>query len=96
MFKLEKSDLNETRLKLNKVSYDKKERRIDDYEPKYTLQLNGAGKVRISEERFEPLPNSLFVIPLEDNTHYYFDNSRFTIKNDRGTYAIEIISESDE
>lgn len=91
--KYEKKDHDETLLKLDNVSYAKKTRRIDDYESKYTLQLNGAGKVRISRTDFQPLPNSLYEIPLEDNTQYKYDGARVTLNTDRGVYTIEITSE---
>lgn len=94
--KYEKNGHHETLLKLNKVSYEKKTRRIDDYEAQYTLQLNGAGKVRISKDDFEPLPNSLFEIPLEDNTQFKYYGSRFALNTDRGVYTIEIAPESEE
>lgn len=87
--KYEKNDHDETYLKLNKVAYDKKTRRIDDYEPAYTLQLNGDGKVRVSQDDYEPLPHSLYEIPLEDETQYTFDGVRFSINTDRGVYTIE-------
>ena len=92
--KYEKNDHDETFLKLNRVSYKKKSRRVDDYEPMHTLELNGSGKVRIAQDDYEPLPNSLYEIPLEDNSEYKFDGSRFSLNTDRGVYIIEIAPES--
>lgn len=93
--KYEKNDHDETHLKLNKISYSKKTRRIDDYESMHTLQLNGSGKVRISVNEFEPLPHSLYEIPLEDNTQYKYDGNRLAINTDRAVYTIEMATDSE-
>ncbi|MGM8365954.1 hypothetical protein ACLIBG_10815 [Virgibacillus sp. W0181] len=88
--KLEMDDVDETVLALEYISYEKDTRRLDDYESMYTLELNGAGMTQTDNERNElqPLPSSLYEIPLENNTLYEFDESEFIISTDRAVYKI--------
>jgi hypothetical protein len=92
--KQEIDDRDDTLLELNSISFSKDTRRIDDYEPKHALQLNGSGKILTDENEFQPLPSSHYEIPLEDSTLYQFDESQFSLITDRATYTIEIASDS--
>lgn len=90
VLKQEIGDNDETLMNLEKVSYLEHTGRLDDYEAKYTLQLNGMGKIENDKNEFEPLPSPSYEIPLDDTTQYQFNGSRFTVKNDRGLYTIEL------
>ncbi|SDJ85673.1 hypothetical protein [Sediminibacillus albus] len=91
--KQELDDYDESVLQLHSVSYGRNTRRIDDYQPMHTLQLNGDGKMLTDAESSQPLPDQLYEIPIEDSTLYQFDESQFSLTTDRGTYTIEIASE---
>lgn len=92
--KSEIDDKDNTVMELNSISYTKNTRRIDDYEPKHALILNGSGKVEIDKNEYEPLPSAYYEIPLEDSTLYQYDESQFSLINDRGSYTIEVLSEN--
>lgn len=88
--KQEIEDDDETFMVLEKVTYSEDRRRLDDYEAMHALQLSGIGKVENGDHDLKPLPLSSYEIPLDDTTNNQFDGSRFTLKNDRGTYTIEL------
>ncbi|MFC7063836.1 hypothetical protein [Halobacillus seohaensis] len=92
--KHELDDDDSTLMELNDISYSTDTRRIDDYEPMHTLQLNGNGQTQTDSEELQPLPSSLYEIPLEDSTIYQYDESRFSLITDRGTYTIELATMS--
>ncbi|WP_077622927.1 hypothetical protein [Sediminibacillus massiliensis] len=91
--KRELNDQDSMLIELNSISYSKDTRRIDDYEPMHTLQLNGPGLIETGDEQFQPIPSSYYEIPLEDSTLYQYSDSQFTLVTDRGTYTIEIATE---
>ena len=88
--KHELDDLDETVLDLSAISYTTDTRRLDDYEAMHTLNLNGDGKTLTTAEQFQPLPASLYEIPLEDTSLYEFDGKCFIISTDRAVYKIEL------
>ncbi|MEC5423903.1 hypothetical protein QGM71_10420 [Virgibacillus sp. C22-A2] len=90
IMKQELDDTDETVMKLKAISYDKNTRRIDEYVPMHTLQLNGTGNVQTTAADLQSLPESMYEIPLEDTSLYEFDGSRFSLTTDRGVYTIEI------
>ncbi|MCM3741347.1 hypothetical protein M3210_13825 [Oceanobacillus luteolus] len=89
--KHEMSDLDETLINLDEVSYAKENHDEDDYEPRYALHLNGPGKIGTTENNFEDLPSDKFEIPLEDDALYEYDGSRFLLTTSRGVYSIELL-----
>jgi hypothetical protein len=86
--KHEMNDLDETLMDLEHISYANNTRRIDDYEAKHALQLNGSGNIIDDTNDLQSLPASSYEIPLEDNTLYAFDGSRFLLRTSRGVYQI--------
>ncbi|MEN1966721.1 hypothetical protein WMZ97_01480 [Lentibacillus sp. N15] len=88
--KQEIDDHDETLMHLQQVTYETNTRRIDDYQPMHTLQLNGTGQVENEAHDMQPLPSSTYEIPLEDSSRYQFDGSQFSLTTDRGAYTIEI------
>ena len=89
--KYETNDHDEILLSLDAVSYKENKDLFDDYQSKYALQLNGIGKIHTKNNAFVTLPEPLYEIPLEDDSQYKFDGSRFSLKTDRGVYTIENI-----
>lgn len=87
--KHELEDVDETIIELQDVTYETNTRRMDDYQPMHTLKLNGTGKIENEAHNLQPLPSSVYEIPLEDSSHYQYDGSRFILTTDRGTYTIE-------
>lgn len=87
--KHELEDKDETILELQDVIYETDTRRLDDYQPMHTLKLNGTGKIENEAHNLQPLPSSVYEIPLEDSSQYQFDGSRFVLNTDRGRYTIE-------
>lgn len=92
--KLEMDDLDEIVMQLEGVTYKNEVPTIDGYEPIHTLQLNGLGTIKTENNDSEPLPSSLYEIPLEDDTLYEYDGTTFLISTDRGVYKIERVHES--
>lgn len=90
--KEEVGDVDELVMSLESISYQTDTHRIDDYEPKHTLQLNGRGKVETEFSNMEVLPESMYEIPLEDSSTYAFDGSQFRLTTDRGVYTIKAIT----
>lgn len=90
VLKQEVNDLDETIISLEKVTYRENINRIDDYEPKFELQLTGSGQVKIGDGDFEPLPYSIYEIALDEDATFHFDGTAFTLKTDRGMYAIQL------
>ncbi|GGB46549.1 hypothetical protein F3157_10845 [Virgibacillus dakarensis] len=93
--KHELNDFDETLLELQDISYSTNTRRIDDYEAKHALQLNGSGSIITDTNDLQSLPSSLYEIPLEDNTLYEFDGSRFLVSTSRGVYKIELVNDQE-
>lgn len=75
---------------LNKLSYRKNDGTFDDYESKYTMHLNGDGKVLTETNELQTLPDNQYVIPLEDDTLYEYDGHQFIISTDRGIYKVKL------
>ncbi len=90
--KLEMNDLDEIVMQLEKVSFKNETPTIDGYEPIHTLQLGGQGSIQTENNDSQPLPSSLYEIPLEDDTLYEFDGTTFLISTDRGVYKIERVN----
>lgn len=90
--KHELNDMDETMMDLQHISYSTDTRRIDDYEPMHALQLNGDGTVHTDADKPQALPSSLYEIPLEDDSLYEFDGTRFLVSTSRGVYMIELAS----
>lgn len=87
--KHELDDLDETLMTLQDISYERNTRRIDDYEPMHALHLNGTGRIETDADNAQPLPSSVYEIPLEDNSLYEFDGEQFLLSTSRGVYKIE-------
>ncbi|MFD1362842.1 hypothetical protein [Lentibacillus salinarum] len=87
--KHELDDLDETLMTLQAISYERNTRRIDDYEPMHALHLNGIGTIETDASDTQPLPSSVYEIPLEDNTLYEFDGQQFLLSTSRGVYKIQ-------
>ncbi|WP_138420377.1 hypothetical protein [Aquibacillus sediminis] len=90
--KQEIKDLDQTFMKLDSISYSKDTRRMDDYEPMHSLLLHGTGQIETEsiQNQTQALPSDYYEIPLEDSTLYHYNNQRFSLITDRGTYTIEI------
>ncbi|MRH45031.1 hypothetical protein GH741_20520 [Aquibacillus halophilus] len=88
--KHELEDDDSTMMELNSFSFSRDTRRIDDYEPLHALHLKGPGEIQTDENELQPLPSSYYEIPLEDSTLYQYDETKFSLITDRGTYTIEI------
>ena len=86
--KKEMNDRDEVYMELDAISYAKDEQTIDDYASMYTLQLNGDGQT-MTADQYMPLPDSMFEIPLDDDTIYEFNGAAFVLQTNRGTYKIE-------
>nr|WP_237648599.1 hypothetical protein [Sediminibacillus terrae] len=91
--KQEIGDYDETVLRLNAVSYDTDTRRVDDYQAKHKLLLRGDGTMLTDAANTQPLPNQVYEIPIEDSTLFQYDDERFSLTTDRGSYTIELITE---
>ncbi|HLR52238.1 MAG TPA: hypothetical protein VK072_05110 [Candidatus Avamphibacillus sp.] len=91
--KHELEDLDETLMDLENVSYKKNDGTIDDYQSKYTMQLNGDGQIYTDNNQFRPLPQNQYDIPLEEDALYEYDGNQFIISTERGIYKIEITEE---
>ncbi|MEI3614201.1 hypothetical protein [Pseudogracilibacillus sp. SO30301A] len=91
--KLEMNDLDEIVMQLEKVTYLNEAPTIDGYEPVHTLQLNGHGIIQTDNNDSQPLPSSIYEIPLENDTLYEFNGTTFLISTDRGVYKIERVDE---
>ncbi|MFD2043476.1 hypothetical protein ACFSTA_03700 [Ornithinibacillus salinisoli] len=91
--KHEMDDLDQTVLHLRDVSYARNTRRIDDYEPMHSLHLNGDGDITtgVTNSTHQPLPTSMYEIPLQDDSLYEYDGQKFLISTDRGVYKIEVV-----
>ncbi|MCP3027076.1 hypothetical protein [Halobacillus sp. A5] len=76
-------------MQLHDISYETNTRRIDDYEPMHALHLNGTGTTQSEEQNLQPLPSSMYEIPLEDSSQYQFEGERFSLVTERGRYTIE-------
>lgn len=89
--KHELDDFDETLMDLSAISYSKNPGTIDQYEPIYSLNLNGSGVIETTMNQYEPLPSELYEIPLEDSAMYEFDGERFIVSTSRGVYTIEAL-----
>ncbi|MCZ0702644.1 hypothetical protein J2T56_000611 [Natronobacillus azotifigens] len=89
--KEEVADHDEAILSIKSISYETNTRRIDDYQPMHTLHLNGTGEVETTKQTYEELPLSSYEIPLEDSTLYQYNEEKFRLITDRGTYTIELV-----
>lgn len=87
--KVEMDDLDEVVMQLEKIAYKNEIPTIDGYEPIYNLQLNGEGMIQSEHNPSQPLPSSQYDIPLENNSLYEFDGTKFIVSTNRGTYKIE-------
>lgn len=90
--KHELEDRDETLINLDTVSYENGSS-IDDYEPRHSLQLNGAGMIETTEDNYEQLPSDEFEIPLEEDAVYEFDGEKLALETSRGNYTIELLGE---
>ncbi|MBC5635355.1 hypothetical protein H8S33_00825 [Ornithinibacillus sp. BX22] len=89
--KHEMDDVDQIVLHLESVSYDRNTRRIDDYVPMHSLQLNGEGQIQtLATMSTQPLPSPSYEIPLQDSAMYEFDGEKFFITTERGVYKIEL------
>lgn len=88
----EMGDHDEATMHLSSIEYTSSKKNIDDYESEHMLKLNGEGYVKTAEAKPQPLPHSVYDIPLEDHTTYEFDGHTITLTTERGTYTIERIS----
>ncbi|WP_101841964.1 hypothetical protein [Halobacillus sp. Marseille-P3879] len=87
--KQELEDEDSIIMQLNDISYETDTRRLDEYEPMHALHLNGTGTTQTNEQELQPLPSSMYEIPLEDSTQYQFEGDRFSLVTERGSYTIE-------
>ncbi|GAB4071949.1 hypothetical protein GCM10028778_00520 [Barrientosiimonas marina] len=86
--KHELEDLDETSMQLQALSFEINTHRIDEYEPMHTLFLNGTGTIETDAHHDQPLPSSVYEIPLGDDTLYEFDGNQFMLSTSRGMYKI--------
>ncbi|MDY0394436.1 hypothetical protein ACFSMW_08405 [Virgibacillus halophilus] len=80
-------DVDEIRMELNSISYDKNTRKLDNYQSLYTLHLNGTGSIQ-TDRKEQPLPDAVYDIPLEDTASYKMNGSALQLHTTRGTYEI--------
>ena len=92
--KWEMDDVDETVLYLDKISYEKDTRRLDDYKALYTLHLEGEGFIQTDTKysQLEPLPAPSYEIPLEEDALYEFNGEQFIISTERAVYKLELAS----
>ncbi len=89
--KHEMDDVDQTVMNLSDVSYEQNTRRIDDYVPMHNLLLNGDGHIEtLAAMSTQPLPSSVYEIPLQNNSLYEYDGEKFFITTERGVYKIEL------
>ncbi len=88
--KQELGDLDTIIMKLDEISYSKDTSRIDDYVPMHSIHFNGTGTTETDVQQVQLLPSSYYEIPLEDSTQYQYDQDRFSLVTERGTYTIEL------
>lgn len=89
--KHEMDDVDQTVMNLRDVSYEQNTRRIDDYVPMHNLLLNGDGHIEtLAAMSNQPLPSSVYEIPLQNNSLYEYDGEKFFITTERGVYKIEL------
>ncbi|WP_173918188.1 hypothetical protein [Halobacillus sp. Marseille-Q1614] len=88
--KHEQGDEDTVYIDLNDVSYSRDTRRADEYEPMHELKLNGEGRTETDRGDYQPLPSPVYEIPLEDSTQYQYEDHRFSLITDRGSYMIEL------
>ncbi|QAS52999.1 hypothetical protein [Halobacillus litoralis] len=78
-------------MNIEEISYSTDTRRIDEYEPMHSLYLHGRGRLATEPQNAQPLPSPYYEIPLEDSTQYQFQNEKFSLLTDRGSYTIELM-----
>lgn len=88
--KVELNDFDEVNLKLNRTTYDSASYRLDDYEPKYEMELKGEGVIDTEAAGSQPLPDNTYEIPLDDDTIFERDGGQLMITTSRGVYKIEL------
>ncbi|QHT48463.1 hypothetical protein M662_18890 [Bacillus sp. SB49] len=86
--KHELRDQDAVSMQLHDVSYSVNPMSIDGYMGPYTLYLHGKGYVSTDMQGTEPLPTPYYEIPLEETTHYEWNDDRFFLKTARGDYTI--------
>jgi len=86
--KVELNDLDEVYLVLDRITYDKETRRLDDYVPLYSIELHGSGLIE-TDFGEQPLPEAAYEVPLNSQTLFEFEDGVFIISTDRGAYKIE-------
>lgn len=82
-------DHDETTMHLESIEYTNNKNSIDGYESKYMLKLHGEGHIQTDAPDPQPLPHSVYDIPLEDKTIYEADDHLLTLKTERAMYTIE-------
>lgn len=88
--KHELNDVDETVVDLESLTYATNPPRIDGYEGRHALMLNGDGEIRTDSTATTPLPSSNYEIPLEDSSLYEFDGTSFLLSTERAVYKIEL------
>lgn len=88
--KQELEDEDSIIMQLNDISYETDTRRLDEYEPMHALHLNGTGTTQTNEQDLQPLPSSLYEIPLEDSTQYQFEGDRFSLVTEREATRLNV------
>lgn len=92
--KLEINDLDEIVMHLEKITYENEIPTLDGYEPIHNLQLNGEGMIQTENNVSQPLPSSVYEIPIENDTLYEFNGTTFLISTSRGIYKINRLIEN--
>ncbi|MBP1970177.1 hypothetical protein J2Z83_002295 [Virgibacillus natechei] len=87
--KHELDDRDQTVMELQNISYATNHQRLDDYQPMHVLLLDGRGETETTTNTFQPLPTPTYEIPIQDNSLYEFNGSRFIITTERAVYKIE-------
>lgn len=90
--KEEIGDHDETIMQLLTIEYANNEQNINDYGADHLLKLRGPGHVKTVDPDPQPLPGSVYDIPLEDHTTYEVDDNMLTLTTERGIYTIERLS----
>lgn len=86
-------DMDEIHMELDRISYDKHTRKLDDYQALYTLYLHGEGHIQTDQQE-QPLPDAVYDIPLEDTASYEMNGDALQLHTSRGVYEIYGITEN--
>lgn len=87
--KIESEHHNHVVLLLQSTHYERNLHKLDDYESRYTLKLNGPGNI-YGEFMSTTLPEKVYDIPLEPTTLYEKNGNKLILTNDRAVYKLTL------